>query len=159
MKYIFKFLAFVILLNIIRYLIAGPLEMVLVLDRLFGAMEKSASYFHTQFTTFDWVTSYFYNFMMWLITTWVFIQMQSTFRGNYLSKSLKAYGLMYLFFASVSAIYMNHYSHPKDFYLYNIADSAIPFTIVAIATAFLYPLIFKKEINQASTVPLSPKEE
>ncbi|MDZ7344389.1 MAG: hypothetical protein ONA90_07725 [candidate division KSB1 bacterium] len=47
---------------------------------------------------------------------------------------------------------MNHYNHPKDFYLYSILDNAMPLTIVVIATGLLYPLPFKQEIEHASTV-------
>jgi arginine exporter protein ArgO len=51
--------------------------------------------------------------------------------------SLKTFALGWLFFASVSAIYMNHYSHPKDFYLWNILDAVLAFLIVAVANGLL----------------------
>jgi hypothetical protein len=50
---------------------------------------------------------------------------------------------MFLFFASVSAVYMNHYSHPKDFYIYNILDGLVVFPIVAVANGLLYPRFFR----------------
>ena len=34
---------------------------------------------------------------------------------------------------------MNHYSHPKDFYFFNVLDALIVFTIVAVANGLLYP--------------------
>ena len=117
------------------------MEWLLVLDRLFAEMEKHASYFNTEFTAFDWVTSYFYNFMVWLAITWVFHKMHPVLSGNHLVKSLKVYALMYVFFASVSAVYMNHYRHPKAFYLYNLLDALIVFPLVAIANGLLYPRI------------------
>ena len=144
MKTFAKFIGLVVILNLIRYLVGGPIEKLLVLDRLFGAMEKSAAYFNTQFTTLDWATSFFYNFMLWLTITWVFVKMHPLLSGNYIVRSLKVYGLMYLFFASVSAVYMNHYSHPKDFYLYNILDGLIVFPIVAIANGLIYPRLLGK---------------
>jgi hypothetical protein len=147
MKFLFKFLALVVALNIVRYVVSWPFEALLIFGPLFGAMEKSAAYFNTNFTSLDWVTSYFYNFMMWLTASWVFVKMHPALNGNYFVKSLKVYGLMYLFFTSLSAIYMNHYSHPKDFYFYNILDGLIAFSIVAVANGWLYPLFFKKVGN------------
>ncbi len=142
-KTLLKFFTLVIILNIIRYVAGFPIEKLFLPKTLFAAMERNSSYFNTNFTTFDWVTSYFYNFMMWLTCTWVFILLQPVLRGNDIMKSLKVFGLMYLFFASISAIYMNHYSHPKDFYLYSMSDGLIVFAIVAIANGLIYPRIFK----------------
>ena len=136
-----KLLGLVVVLNIVRYLAAAPLEMLLVFDPLFGAMEESPSYFNTDFTTLDWVTSYFYNFMMWFSITLIFHVAQGGLAGGYVVRSLKIYGVAWLFFASLSAVYMNHYSHPKDFYLLNVLDAAIVFSIVAVANGLLYPRV------------------
>jgi hypothetical protein len=138
-----KFLALVVVLNVLRYLLGFPFEKWLIFERLLGAMQRSSSCFNTQFTTFDWATSYFYNFMMWLTITWVFVMMHPVLRGSILVKSLKVYALMFLFFASVSAIYMNHYRHPKDFYAYNILDGLIVYTLVGVVNGLIYPLLFK----------------
>ena len=142
-KFALKFLLLVILLNLVRYFVGGPIEGLLIVERVFNAMAESPSYFNTQFTTFDWVTSFFYNFMIWLTCTWVYAKMHHSFRGNPVVKSLQVYGLMFLFFASVSAVYMNHYSHPKDFYIYNILDGLVVFPIVAVANGLLYPRFFR----------------
>ena len=139
-----KFLVFVVILNVIRYLLGGPVEKLLILDRLFGAMDMSSSCFNTHFTILDWTTSFFYNFMMWLTFTWVFIKMRPGLSGHEVVKSLKVYGLMLLLFASISAIYMNHYRHPKDFYFYNILDGIIVFPLVAVANGLIYPRLFRK---------------
>ncbi|MEE9225548.1 MAG: hypothetical protein V3U68_05050 [Bacteroidota bacterium] len=69
-------------------------------------------------------------------------------KGNNIIKSLKVYGIAFLFFAIVSSIYMNHYSHTRDFYLFNILDSLIEFPIVAIGNGLLYPLFFKRRVDQ-----------
>ena len=136
---VIKFLTLVVVLNIIRYVAAGPLEAWLIFEPLFGAMEVSASYFNTNFTTFDWVTSFFYNFMMWLSITWLFFLAEGTLKGSYVVRSLKLYGVAWIFFASLSGVYMNHYSHPKDFYFFNVLDAAIVFPIVAVANGLLFP--------------------
>ena len=133
-----KLLGLVVVLNIVRYVAAAPLEVYLVLGQLFGAMEQSAC-FNTAFTTADWVTSYFYNFMMWFSITLMFYFAEQGLGGGYVLRSLKLYGIAWLFFASLSAVYMNHYSHPKDFYFFNVLDALLVFPIVAIANGLLYP--------------------
>ncbi len=138
-----KFLTLVLALNLIRYVFGYPFEKLLIFDPLFGTMERNALCFNTRFTTLDWTTSYFYNFMMWLTITWVFVKMQPRLAGDPVTKSLKVYGLMFLFFTSVSAIYMNHYRHERTFYGYNILDALIVYTLVAVANGLIYPRLFR----------------
>ncbi|MCI0707813.1 MAG: hypothetical protein L0Y80_10065 [Ignavibacteriae bacterium] len=138
-----KFLALVIVLNIVRYLFAYvPLEHMITLP-MFSVMSENPSYFNTNFTPSDWATSFFYNFMMWLTCAWVFMLMHPRLKGHMVVRALKVYGLMFLMFASISAIYMNHYSHPREFYYYSILDSLLVFPWVAVATGLLWPLFFK----------------
>ena len=145
-----RFLLLVVVLNVIRYLVGGLVEAPLIMPYLFGAMQESTAYFNTDFATLDWMTSYFYNFMMWLTVVWLFYLLHPVLSGHMIVKSLKVFGMGWLFFASVSAIYMNHYSHPKAFYFWNILDAVIVFTIVAIANGLLYPLIMGKGENAAA---------
>jgi len=133
-----RLLGLVVALNIVRYVVAAPIEGYVVFDRLFSAMEASVC-FNTMFTTFDWVTSYFYNFMMWFSITLFFYVAEGQLTGGYVLRSLKLYAIAWLFFASVSAIYMNHYSHPKDFYAFNVLDALLVFPVVAVANGLLYP--------------------
>ena len=133
-----RFLVLVVLLNIVRYLVAGFVEQMLILPHLFGAMADSQEYFRTEFRTLDWVTSYIYNFAMWAVAAWVFHLLRPVLKGGDVVASFKAFGVMWLMFAAVSAIYMNHYSHPPDFYLWNIADAVIAFGTVALANGLLY---------------------
>ncbi len=144
MKIILRFVALVIVLNIVRYIVGVPIEFPLVVNKMFGVMERNASCFNIHFSTLDWTTSYFYNFVMWLTITWVFHLLHPSLRGSFVGKSLKVYGLMVLSFASVSAIYMNHYIHPKSFYIYNILDALIIFPLVAVANGLLYPLLMTR---------------
>ena len=133
-----RLLGLVIVLNVIRYVGGLLFEPFLIFPGLMGAMEQSAQYFRTEFQTFDWTTSYFYNFMMWLCCVWVFHLMRPALRGSDLAASLKVFAIMWISFASISAIYMNHYSHPKDFYLWNVLDGILVFALVGIANGFLY---------------------
>ncbi len=72
-------------------------------------------------------------FMVWLSITWLFHIAKDGLEGGWVVRSLKLYGIAWLFFAALSGVYMNHYSHAKDFYLFNVLDALIVFPIVAIA--------------------------
>ncbi len=134
-----RFLALVVILNLLRYIVGGALvEPFTIFPGLTASMEESPSYFNAEFATFDWVTSFFYNFMMWLICVWVFHLMRPAIRGSDLVASLKIFGIMCIFFASISAILMNHYSHPKDFYFWIILDGVLMYALVAVCNGLLY---------------------
>lgn len=133
-----RFLALVVLLNIVRYAGGWVFEPHIIFPGLFGAMSAEPEYFRTAFEPLDWVTSYFYNFVMWLVAALVFHLLRPVLSGSDLVASLKSYGIMWLNFAAVSAIYMNHYSHSRTFYFWNILDGLLVFTLVAVATALLY---------------------
>jgi hypothetical protein len=75
--------------------------------------------------------------------------MHARIGGSWWRRSFLVMGLMYVFFASVSAIYMNHYSHPPDFYLLNIADGLIAFAVVAAANALLYRRIVSADPGES----------
>lgn len=140
-----RLIILVVILNVLRYTVIGFIEAPLILPILFDQMAEQASYFNTEFTTMDWITSYFYNFVMWLITVCIFHLMHPVLKGNFYSKSLKVFGIMWIFFASVSAIYMNHYSHPRDFYIWNIIDAILVFALLSQLNGFLYPIVMKKK--------------
>lgn len=38
---------------------------------------------------------------------------------------------------------MNHYSHPKWFYVWNMLDTVIVYALVAVANGLLFPLFFR----------------
>lgn len=84
-----KLFVLVILLNIIRYLAGYPFESWLIFNGLFGAMSQNPSVFKTHYTTFDWATSYFYNFMMWLTVVWLFRLLHSNLSGSMILKACK----------------------------------------------------------------------
>ena len=149
-----RFLGLVIVLNVIRYGVGGIIEAYTVLPWLFAEIEAHASYFNSEFTTIDWVTSYFYNFMMWFVAAWLFHLLRPVVDGSDLAASIKVFGIAWLFFASISAIYMNHYSHSKDFYFWNIADAIIAFGVVAVANGLLYrPIMGPHAANSLRETP------
>ncbi|MDH3222995.1 MAG: hypothetical protein OEO23_04700 [Gemmatimonadota bacterium] len=133
-----RFLVLVVLLNVIRYVVTPLLETPFIFPRLFAAMEASPEYFNQAFSTWDWITSYAYNFVMWGCATWLFHLLRPVLKGGDVTASFKVFGLVWLLFASVSAIYMNHYSHPRNFYGWNILDAFLAFGLVALANGILY---------------------
>lgn len=139
-----KLILLCILLNLLRYYVIGFLEGLVIMGPLWESMQKNISYFNTDFATIDWVTSYFYNFVMWFTVTVAFHKVHPHLRGSMPVKSLKVYGFFVIVFASISAIYMNHYSHSKDFYLYSILDAVLVFSLLGLANGFLYPWMFRQ---------------
>jgi len=140
-----RFIVLVIILNLVRYFVIGFIEQPTILPYLFAQMEANIEYFNASFNIIDWITSYFYNFVMWLIIVWIFHLIHPVIKGNFYIKSLKVFGIMWIFFASVSAIYMNHYSHSKGFYFWNIMDALLVYALLAIANGFLYPFIMNNQ--------------
>ena len=96
----------------------------------------------------DFMISLGYNFMLWLTATWVFYLSHTALKGGYIIKSLKIFGLMGLFFISLAAVYMNHYTEAvQPFYLYSMLDALILFPIVGVANGLLFPRFFKEEVH------------
>ncbi len=150
MKTVFKFLGLVVILNIIRYFIGGPIEALVLMKEMHAMIPQYPEVFDTDFSTLDFTISLFYNFMMWLTATWVFYITHPQLKGNFILKSLKVFGLMGLFFVSIAAVYMNHYTADiKIFYLYSMLDAVILFPLVGFANGLLFPWIFKKELEKA----------
>jgi len=133
-----RFLLLVVLVNVVRYLVAPLLEGPLIFPGLFEAMEASSDYFNTAFGRWDWITSYAYNFAMWAVAVWLFHLLRPVVEGSDVTASLKVFALLWLMFAAVSAVYMNHYSHPRAFYVWNILDGIIAFGLVGLANGLLY---------------------
>jgi len=142
MKNALKFLLLVVLLNIIRYVLVTPIEGLLIFEWHDRVMQ-GADYFNFNFSKMDWVTSFFYNFMLWFTITLVFYLMHPVLKGHMVIKSFKVYGLMYLFFASLSAVYMNHYLD-KEFHIVIIVDGLITFSVLGLANGLIFPKMFKQ---------------
>lgn len=136
----------VVVLNLVRYLVGGPIEAVTIMEPMHAVMPRYPDVFEVDFTGRDFAASFAYNFAMWFVATWVFHLLHPVLRGGMIVRSLKSYGLMCLFFWSLAAVYMNHYTDPvKPFYLWSMVDAAIVFTLVAVANGLLYPLFFRRQ--------------
>jgi hypothetical protein len=148
MRRILKFLLLVFLLNSIRYAAGWPLERLFIHEKLTAAMENNADIFNSQFTGFDWAAFFFVNFAMWFLISLIYVKIEPLVHGHPMRKSLKVYGVMFLFFVAISALYMNQYSHPSDFYVYNILDGMLIFPLVALANGLIHPRLFKDSTAQ-----------
>lgn len=149
MKTFLKFLLLVVILNVIRYLIGGPLEALFVVEGMHGVMPNFPNAFNVDFSGADFALSFFYNFMLWLSASAVFYLAYPAVSGNFIIKSLKIYGLMCLFFISLAAVYMNHYVPAvRVFYLFSMLDALIIFPIVAVANGLIFPRMFRNEVEK-----------
>ena len=150
----FKLIILVMLLNVVRYIVGMPIESLTIMEPMHRVMPRYPDVFDTEFTTIDFAISLFYNFMMWFTATLVFHLLHPVLRGPIWVKSLKSYMLMALFFCSLAAIYMNHYSDAfKPFYLWSMVDALILFPLVGLANGILYPLFFQKRTHIPLTGP------
>lgn len=145
-----KFILLVLLLNLTRYVIGGPIEGVVLMEPMHAVMPQYPEVFDTEFGNTDFAVSLFYNFMMWLTAAWVFYLAHPSLKGGYVVRSLKVFGLMGLFFVSLAAVYMNHYTADiKTFYLYSMLDAVILFPLVGLANGWLFPRIFRRRLAGA----------
>lgn len=140
-----RLLGLVVVLNLVRYLVGGPIEAITIMGPMHAVMPRYPEVFDLDFSSSDFAISLGYNFAMWFVATWVFHLLHPVLRGPMLLRSFKSYGLMCLFFWSLAAVYMNHYSDPlKPFYLWSMVDAAIVFSVVAVANGLLYPVFFRR---------------
>lgn len=143
MKTFLKLLGLVVLLNLVRYLVGGPIEAVTIAGPMHRVMPEFPEVFNTAFGPRDFAASFAYNFLLWFAAALGFHLMAPQLRGGTLAKSFQGYGVMWLAYVSLAAVYMNHYTAAvKPFYLWSMLDAVITFSVVALANAFLYPRFF-----------------
>lgn len=136
------------LLNLVRYLIGGPIEGVTIAEPMHRVMPEHPEVFNTAFGPGDFAVSLAYNFMLWFAAALGFHLMEPRLRGGMLAKSFQGYGVMWLAYVSLAAIYMNHYTAAvRPFYLWSMVDAVIIFTVVAVANAVLYRRFFPSSGN------------
>lgn len=146
MKTVLKLIALVIVLNVVRYLIGGPIEGITIMEPMHRVMPLYPETFDNDFSNSDFAISFLYNYLMWFWAAVVFHLIQPQLKGPFWWKSLRGYWLMGLFFCSLAAVYMNHFVDAiKPFYIWSMVDAAIVFTVVGLANAVLYPLFFRKK--------------
>lgn len=140
-----RFLILVIALNLVRYLVAGPIEAATIFVPMHQVLPFYPEVFDNDFTTQDFCISLLYNFSLWFSATLIFHLMYPALRGGWFRRSLISYGTTCLLVASMAAMYMNHFEDVvRPFFFWSIVDLVITFTVVALANALLYPLVFRK---------------
>lgn len=135
-----RLLLLTVVLNVVRYTAAIPFEWPIV-EQVFAEMAAHPALFRTQFTAADWATSFAYNFGVWYVAVLAFHFMNPSLPGGWWLRNVGSWGLMWAMFACISAVYMNHYAHPRAFYLWNMADALVVFAILAWANGLLYPVL------------------
>ncbi|HSR51114.1 MAG TPA: hypothetical protein VLV83_09815 [Acidobacteriota bacterium] len=137
-----RLLVLTVILNLLRYLVGGFIEGFTIMEPMHAPMARFPEVFDTDFTANDFAVSLFYNFAMWFVAVCLFYKMQPSLKGGWWAKSFKGYGLVCLFFISLAAVYMNHYTDAvKPFYFWSMVDALIVFSVVAAGNALLFPLL------------------
>ena len=139
-----KLFVYTVLLNIIRYFPGGFIESITIFEPMHKPMEEYPDCFG--FTEADLRFSYAYNFLLWLSVVLIFHISHRSLNGKMIFRSLIIFGICFLFFGSLAAIYMNHFVPGiRSFYIYSILDGLILFSLLGVINGFLYPLFFKHE--------------
>lgn len=147
---VFRLLALTLLLNIVRYVIGIPIEAVTIMEPMHRVMPLFPEVFDNDFTARDFMISLAYNFMLWFSAVLVFHVAQPALAGPMWLRSFKVFGIMALFYASLAAIYMNHFTDAvKPFFIWSIVDALIIFSVVALANGVLYPRLFPRQTEKA----------
>lgn len=94
-----------------------------------------------------WTTSFVYNFVIWVAAAGLFHRARPGLRGGDLLGSLQVYGLAFTLFAATNAVLMNHYDHPREFYVASIVDGALAFAVVAVVNGLCYRRVMGPSAN------------
>lgn len=138
-----KLVLLCLLLNVVRYFVGGPLEAVTIMEPMHAPMSRYPDVFDTDFTRRDFTVSLGYNFAMWLVVTVVVHLLFPVLRGPAILRSLQGFGLMALFFVSLAAVYMNHYTGPmRAFYAWSMVDALLVFSLLGLVYGVVYPWLF-----------------
>lgn len=141
-----RLIALVIVLNLIRYFVGGPIESVTIMEPMHRMLPDYPGVFDLDFTSRDFAISLFYNFMLWFSATLAFHLAWPALKGPMWVRSLTMFGVMALFFCSLAAVYMNHYvGQMRSFYAWSMVDALILFTLIGLANGILYPLIMGRK--------------
>lgn len=140
MQYL-KLFGYTVLLNILRYYPGSWIETYTLFEPMHQPMVNYPDCFG--FTEKDFPSSLIYNFMMWFSVIILFHIGHHTLKGSILIRSIIIFGICCLFFVSLAAVYMNHYTEGiRVFYRYSMLDGIILFSFLGIINGFLYPKFF-----------------
>jgi len=144
-----KLLALTVALNIVRYVVGGVIEGITIMEPMHTPMAAYPEIFK-DFGAADFALGFLFNFAMWFAAVLAVHLMWPALKGSAMVRAFKGYATMWLFFASLAAVYMNHYlAGVQLFYRWSIVDGMILFPLVALAHGFFYPMLFKGRTGEA----------
>ncbi len=153
MKTTAKIFALVVLLNLVRYFVGGPIEAATIMEPMHSVMPEYPEVFDNDFSSTDFMISLAYNFALWFFATLACHLMMPSLPGPIWVRSLTGFALMAAFFCSLAAVYMNHYTDVfRPFYAWSMIDALIVFSLVGLANGLLYPLLFREEAKCLRTL-------
>jgi hypothetical protein len=145
-----KLLLYTLILNVLRYFPGSILEQYTIMGPMHAPMEQFPDCFG--FRPEDFPTSLIYNFMLWFSVVILFHWAHRHLNGAMWVKSLQVFGICCLFFVSLAAVYMNHYTEGmRPFYRYSMLDALILFAFLGLINGFLYPLFFRKKQEETAS--------
>lgn len=145
---ILKLLFLALLLNLARYILGGPIEAAVLLEPMHRALPLYPEVWNSEFGTTDFLVSLGYNFALWFFVLLNFHLMAPALKGPVLLRSIMSFAVSGLIFASLAAVYMNHFiAESRTFFLWSIVDAAILFPLLAIANGLLYPFFFRERLR------------
>ena len=137
-----RLLLLVLALNVIRYVVVGPMEQVTLMGPMHRGFVDYPDTFNADFGTNDFIIGLVFNFVMWVCVLLIFHFMQASLPGPLLMRSVLGFALCALLFVSIAAVYMNHFrDHIKFFFVWSMVDALMVFVLVGIANGLLYPLL------------------
>lgn len=155
-----RLLLLVVALNVIRYLVIGPMEQVTIMEPMHRGFVDYPDFFNADFGANDFVISLLYNFSMWVAVVVSFHYMQPALGGPLLVRGLVSFGLSGLFFVSLAAVYMNHFrDHIKPFFFWSMVDAVLVFSLMGVAAGLLYPLFVPARLRPLAVGAAGPAAE
>ncbi len=152
-----RFLLYVVVLNLARYLIGMPIEQLTIAEPMHRVMPLYPEVFNANLGSSDLIVGFVYNFCLWLAVALVFHLTHPIFSGPTIWRSLKVFGLMLFFYISLAAVYMNHYADAvKPFYLYSMVDGIIIFFVVGVVNGIIYRFFFKPQTASLHDATINP---
>lgn len=138
-----RLLALTLFLNLVRYLVGGPIEAVTIMAPMHEMIPRFANAFDMNFSSADYAISLAYNYLLWFAAVLQFYLMWPALKGPMIVRSVVSFAVSWLAFAGLALVYMNHFDDAlKAFYLWSIVDAAILFPLVGLANGVLYPMLF-----------------
>lgn len=139
-----KLLLLTLVLNLVRYLVGGPIEAAVLAEPMHRAMALYPEVWNSEFSGTDFLVSLGYNFALWFVVVVQVHLMRESLPGPGIVRSLLGFGLAMLAFMALAAVYMNHFvAESRAFFAWSVVDALILFPLLGLAHGLLHPLLFR----------------